>query len=137
MSGPSRSRRGELLYLLLAAGLRAGAFLAAGFLAAALTAGFFAAGRFAAGFFAAGFFAAGFLAAAGFAAAGLATVVSSRAAPAATLRTDAIPAMADRFDSYAWLCATTRPLVDTSVKLNLPVEPFLTTNFAGKELPPF
>ena len=75
-----------------------------------LPAGFFAAGFLAAGFFAAGFFAAGFFAAgfgAGFAGAAAATVVSTIVAPAASFCTDATPAIAARFVSYAWLEATT------------------------------
>ena len=98
-----------------------------------LAAGFFAAGFFAAGFFAAGFFAAGLAAgfAAGFAGAAAATVVSTILAPAASFCTDATPLIAARLVSYAWLEATTWPLVETSEKRNFPVGPFLTTNFPG------
>jgi hypothetical protein len=98
-----------------------------------------AAGFFAAGFFAAGFFAAGLAAAlaagfaAGFAAAATATVVSTIFAPAASFCTDATPDMAARFVSYASLDATTWPLVDSREKRNLPVGPFLMTNFPGMD----
>ena len=97
-------------------------------------AGFFAAGFLAAGFFAAGFLAAGLAAgffAAGFGAAATATVVSTIVAPAASFCTDATPDMAARLVSYASLDATTWPLVERRLKRNLPVGPFLTTNFPG------
>jgi hypothetical protein len=49
----------------------------------------------------------------------------------AFLRTDSIPARQARFVSYVSLVAITLPFVDSRLKRNLPVVPFLTTNFAA------
>ena len=62
-------------------------------------------------------------------------VWSSTVASAATFWTARMPAMADAFESYASLVATTWPLAERSEKRNFPVLPFFTTNFAGKDVP--
>ena len=48
--------------------------------------------------------------------------------------TDSIPARQARFVLYVSLVAIGLPLVDSRLKRNLPVVPFLTTNFAGADL---
>jgi hypothetical protein len=52
----------------------------------------------------------------------------------ALFRTDSIPARQARFVLYVSLLVIALPLVDSRLKRNLPVVPFLTTNFAGADL---
>src|SRR5207244_8238604 len=56
-------------------------------------------------------------------------------ASGAFLRTDSIPARQARFVSYASPVAISFPLLESSLKRNLPVVPFLTMNFAGTPPP--
>ena len=58
-------------------------------------------------------------------------VWSSSAAAPERFCTALIPFMQAAFELYASLVATTWPFVDTKVKRNFPVVPFLTTNFPG------
>jgi hypothetical protein len=51
----------------------------------------------------------------------------------AFFRTDSMPARQARFVSYVSLVAITLPFVASRLKRNLPVVPFLTTNFAGAD----
>jgi len=51
----------------------------------------------------------------------------------AFFRTDSIAAKQARFVSYVSLVAIALPFVDSRLKRNLPVVPFLTTNFAGTD----
>ena len=62
-------------------------------------------------------------------------VSSSISAVGAFVWTDLIPFSADALLSYASLVAITWPLPATRLKWNLPVEPFLSTNFPAISLP--
>ncbi len=60
---------------------------------------------------------------------GQSAVSSSISAEGALVWTDLIPFIADDLLAYASLVAMTWPLPATRLKWNLPVEPFLSTNF--------